>query len=100
MIALLSSNDRCLSAHSFTVIFVETEFVHPKLFVTEYVMLNVPAPATDGLNLFPDTPVPLHIPPLTEAFKLIAESDLHIVEGIPINVNVGSGFIVNVAIDD
>lgn len=26
-------------------------------------MLNVPAPAVDGLNVFPEIPIPLNIPP-------------------------------------
>ena len=47
----------------FTVIVFVPVPEQPDAFVYEYEIVNVPAPAVAGLNEFPDTPVPLYVPP-------------------------------------
>ena len=55
-----------------TVIVVVAELVQPvEGLVYVYVTVNVPPPETAGLNVFPDTPVPVNVPPVGEPVKVI-----------------------------
>jgi len=50
-------------SRGFTVTVVTAEFVQVLASVTVYVIICVP---TEGSKLFPETPVPLHVPPVGE----------------------------------
>jgi hypothetical protein len=79
-----------------TVIVVEAELVHPvEGLVYVYVIVNVPPPETAGLNVFPDTPVPVNVPPVGEPVKVIGALDTNKLEYVPA-LTIGKGLTVNV----
>ena len=61
-------------------------------------MVYVPAPAIDGSNVFPVTPVPVKFPPVGVPLKLIAASLTHTNVFVKANETVGNVFTVTSAV--
>ena len=55
-------------------------------------MVNVPTPATEGLNAFPLTPVPLKVPPVGFALSATVGAVAHKGEVKGVNVRLGKLF--------
>src|SRR5437868_4016491 len=70
------ANTLCLSTQSLTVTFTDCDPTQLPL-VKLYVSVCVPTPADAALNVEPDTPLPLHVPPSGVALNCTSVSERH-----------------------